>query len=246
MISSPKILYHIKSQYSDISVVEENNIRLLQFNFGSGMCRDQSGTHVNYPYFHVFDYSLLAMCAFAFVSNPSNILMVGMGGAIIINHVYRFLPSVNVDIIEIDPEIPKIASEYFNFKPNSNTNIIMGDAFGVVNKIKNEKSYDIIFVDVFDSDYMPKGVQKKEFISAIKQMLKNEGVATWNITSEHDTYKQHIKNMISVFGDNMYYLKGPRNPVSQTCYLVKGDLKPNKSIFFASPYNLMPRKMFYV
>ena len=112
---------------------------------------------------------------------PGKVLFIGLGGGIMPTYIRKHYPDTQIDIVEIDKEIPKIAENYFNFKPDSKMNIYIMDGRVYVNKSKEK--YDIIFMDVYNADNIPFQFTTLEFFRKIKKLLSTEGVFAVNIAN---------------------------------------------------------------
>jgi spermidine synthase len=211
------IIFEIKSQYHDIRVVENYPIRTLLF--GNGMCAQQSAINLEKPDFHVFDFSLLAMNSLLF-TKPSNILIIGLGGAFIPTQLAK-RTKANIDIIEIDYEVVNIANQYFNFQESDRVKVHIGDAFVVIKDLK--KKYDIIIVDAFFTDYVPPNIMSIEFYKSVADKLNENGVIASNICSIHPTFLSQINTIRTAIGDGLYYSRGSRNNVSCMLFSMKKD-----------------------
>jgi len=121
----------VKSQHSEITVADDYPYRYLFFDLDSkhGLYREQSAIQVNDLRSHVYDYSLLSMYSLRFISNPLNVLCVGCGAGVVPREM-AFYTKANIDILEIDLDVIKIAKEHFYL--DEKLNIILGDAFQTI------------------------------------------------------------------------------------------------------------------
>jgi spermidine synthase len=175
-----KILFETETQYFNIRVEEsETGLRHLVFLPRKGSQSIYDTTNPKRIYSTYIDYSLLAFPALN--RKPKNILFIGMGGGIMPMTVRREYPNVNIDIVEIDKEIPKIAEKYFGFKSDKRINIIIEDGRVFVNKCK--KKYDAVFIDVYNAENIPFQFTTVEFYEQIKRILVKDGVCAVNVAN---------------------------------------------------------------
>ena len=233
-----KIIFKAKSKYSNIYVTQEGNCLFLNFN--TGLAQVQSGIDLSRPYFHVFDYSLLAMHSFLFLSNPKKILLIGLGGGIIYKHIERYFGDSKIDIIELDEEVVNIARNFFWFKKRDSTMIHIGDASNIVKDIKEK--YDMVIIDAFDSHYIPKKLMEPEFIKDIKNITHENSLVTWNMSVIHPSYNSHLVKISEVF-KNIYVLNGPRNYRATMAYITDSEVSPRDFVSFCPELNLKPKKI---
>jgi spermidine synthase len=228
-----KTIKSSKSQYSQIDVVEEYPFRHLFFDLNSvnnhGICREQSAIRLDNLRFNVYDYSLLSMYVFRFVPHPNNILCIGCGAGVVPREINYYYPHVQIDVLEIDPEVVSIAKEYFYYEDGQNIATIIGDAFQTIDSVKT--NYDIIVLDAMFSNYVPMHLMSKEFLNKVKN--KNALLAI-NVANIHYSYNNYIATLYHVFGDHLYFVKGQRN-LSMTLVFVF-DKEPAHPLLLPSEY----------
>lgn len=106
--------------------------------------------------------------------NNKKVLILGLGGGVIAN---QFINSnCDVDVIEIDPRIEKIATNLFNL--DYRVKVIIEDARRYIKNSK--KKYDLIFVDTFHGESIPSHIFTREALSEMKKILDTNGVLISN------------------------------------------------------------------
>lgn len=211
------VLFETKTDFHDVKVIEENSIRKLIF--GNGFCSEQSAINLLEPHKHVFDYTLLAMHTLLFKPHPSSILVIGLGGGIMPMEMEKYASNSIIDVIELDPAIKSIAENYFFFKESEKVKVYIGDAFYIVKKLP--RKYDIIIIDAFFSNYIPFHLMSLEFFKSINKIAKKSSVVASNISSVHPSFFSQVNTIRSVFGDELYELKGPTNSFTNMLYANK-------------------------
>ncbi len=194
------------------------------------MCREQSSINIKDLREHVYDYSFLAMKGLEFVDSPSKILVIGLGGGIIPRELRYRLPYAEIDIIEIDENIIKLAKDFFFFEEDDKMRVHKGDAFIITKEMKNK--YDFIVVDAFFSNYIPFPLMSSEFIRQLYELTSDKAILTVNCSCIHPSFNSQINTYRFVFGDNIYKLNGKKNECSTTLYVGKKDaIFPDKIEF---------------
>lgn len=85
-----------------------------------------------------------------------------------------------LDVVEIDPGVTEIARHYFGLESHPRLSIIHEDGRVFLNR--NEKQYDVLFVDAFHSDFtIPYHLTTKEVAEAMRKSLVEEGVVMVNV-----------------------------------------------------------------
>lgn len=83
-----------------------------------------------------------------------HILLLGVaGGSVIKTLVDEISFKGKITGVEIDPDMIKIANEYFNLNEIKQLEVVIDDAFEFVLKAKDK--YDLIIIDVFEDIKMP-------------------------------------------------------------------------------------------
>jgi spermidine synthase len=129
----------------------------------------------------VFEYSKYYRLAEYFNPGFKNSLLIG-GGAYSFpkDYLKRYKDSY-LDVVEIDPQLTKLAEEYFGLKTNQHLNIHHQDGRIFLNRTTNK--YDIIYLDVFKSFEVPYHLTTKETVGELYQVLNDNGVVLLNLIS---------------------------------------------------------------
>lgn len=213
-----KKLFEIKTPHHHIKIIEDYPIRKMVF--GSGICQEQSAINLQNPNEHVYDYSHLSLYVSFFIPKPTNILILGLGGAVIPNAFYNIFPEADIDIVEIDPEVITLAEKYFNFKSGGRMKVYTGDAFTL---LPWAKKYDVVVSDIFTTNYIPFHIMSSEFLGKIRnEVLKSKGVMAVNVCNEHPSFKSHLRTIFNSFGDHLYKIDGPTNKIMSMIFATCG------------------------
>ncbi len=129
-------------------------------------------------------YTRFFRLAQSFNPSISKALMIG-GGAYSYPKVFlKENPKATIDVVEIDPQMTKLARKYFNLKDDERLRIYHQDARIYLNANSNVKKYDAIYVDVFGSAAIPPfSITTKEALQKLDNMLENGGVVATNAVS---------------------------------------------------------------
>ncbi len=127
--------------------------------------------------------------AAALLTEPKDILVLGMGAGTSVKQYNHFFPEAHVDAVEIDPEIIRIATDpkYFGIEEGPRLTIYADDARPFLRKSK--KKYDVIEVDMFQGGpYVPFYVTSKEFFALAADHLRPQGIMMMNVLSLRDEW----------------------------------------------------------
>jgi len=90
-----------------------------------------------------------------------------------------FYPELQVDVVEIDPEVVSVAKRFFSFEPDARTSVTVQDGRRFLVTTRNQ--YDAIIVDAYYAESIPFHVTTVEFMQLLKRRLNPGGVGIFNM-----------------------------------------------------------------
>ena len=119
----------------------------------------------------------------------------------------QILPQAQIDTVEIDPAVLKIATTYFGFQIKEKSTVTIGDGRVYVKRAqKQSRRYDLIILDAYGDTYIPEHMLSKEYLMEVKSILAPHGVLAANTFSSSRLYHAESATYGTVFGD-FYNLK---------------------------------------
>jgi len=135
-----------------------------------------------------------------------HILVLGVaGGSVIKTLIDEIHYKGKITGVEIDPEIIKIANEYFKLNEILNLEIVNEDAFEFVLKTKNR--YDLIIIDVFQDTTMPNFLFEKFFTDRLDFLLNPKGIILFNTMILNKADEARNKNYIDSCDQKKFEIK---------------------------------------
>ncbi len=196
-----EVIHQERSLYRNILVEDSDDLRCLKFNVKSTKTQ-QSCFLKSQPQKLVFNYTKLLMASLLFNTQPKRILIIGLGGGTMSNTLAQLYPQSQIDNIEIDPAVIKVAREYFGFFENDNVATYNQDGRIFIKRaLLKKQSYDWIILDAFNGDYIPEHLMTKEFLQEAKSLLTDNGILSSNTFSLSDLYAHESATYKAVFGD---------------------------------------------
>ncbi|MDO8482193.1 MAG: fused MFS/spermidine synthase, partial [bacterium] len=151
----------------------------------------QSGMFLDDPDELIFPYTRLFDLAAEMYPNFKKALMIGAGAYSYPKHFARTFPKSSLDVVEIDPELKKLAAEYFALKENPR--VATFDEDGRIFLNRNKTRYDIILNDTFLSHLnIPYQLTTTEAIKKMSDALNAKGVVMTNIISAASGPSSHF------------------------------------------------------
>jgi len=138
-------------------------------------------------------------------------LMIG-GGAYIfpMDYLQKHPFKSTIDVVEIDPAMTKIARDFFGLQTNSRLRIFHQD--GRVYLASSQERYDVIYLDVYHTYFIPTHFLTREFAVLLKKSLKPNGLALFNVLSfpsrSHSLIEPIIKTLSQEFNSLKLYNAG--------------------------------------
>lgn len=107
-------------------------------------------------------------------------LILGLGGGSAALLVRRFWPTAEITGVDIDPMMIELGEKYLNLDGIRAGAIEADAAEFCEQEAKEQGKYDLILVDIYVGDEIPKHVQTEEFVGNVKALLDKEGIAVFN------------------------------------------------------------------
>ncbi len=203
-----KLIHSERSLYRDVLVYEERGERCMCFTRDCRIGR-QSCINLAKPREFALSYTHMAMGGLLFTTAtaPKRLLVVGLGGGTLPTALREVLPDAEIDTVEIDPAVTRVARQYFGFKDDPKMKVFEVDGRVFVKRaIREGRKYDAILLDAFDHEYIPEHLLTREFLEEVKSLLSPGGVLVGNTFSSSRLYDHESTTYAAVFGE-FYNLK---------------------------------------
>ncbi len=196
------LCYEGESVYNYLQVKEDDSSVILSTNvlFGvqSILKKDQSLTGMYY------DYALAApYLADAGEKEPMRVLVLGMGTGTYAAQCRRYFKNVEIEGVEIDEKITKLAKTYFELPKDIEVYTYDGRAY--LNAV--DKKYDVIMVDAYQDITIPFQMSSEEFFTLVEGHLTENGVMVVNMNmrgGQEGNINQYLADTISGVFDTVY------------------------------------------
>lgn len=207
--TSQQVLAVEHTQYSDYYVLEhvnENNetLRFLLTEIKSIQSGYTVGDNTNLFAMYTKFFTIPA----CYGAN-NRILMIGGGAFSYPKYVLEEFPDSTIDVVEIDPELTRIAETYFDL-PQKRDRMSIINEDGRVFLNTNHKTYDTILVDAFNTYVPPFQIITQEALSKMYDSLADDGMVIMNVPSmvDESTYTlldAELQTMKTVFNNVEVY-----------------------------------------
>ncbi|MGH7823637.1 MAG: fused MFS/spermidine synthase [Candidatus Binatia bacterium] len=162
--------------YHRIRIEEDDEARYMYFNRTL-----QSAMNLKDPTALRLLYSRYTSLGFTFRPDAKKLLLIGLGGGSIPKKLQKEFPSLEIDAVEIDPEVIQIAKSHFNVRESKNLRLHAQD--GRIFLTRAQTQYDIIMLDAYYTDAMPFHLTTREFFELAQKKLTPNGIVVANLIS---------------------------------------------------------------
>jgi len=207
------------SEFSTIRIRQTKRTRTMNFLSEDGSENEQTRMRTHQPH-----RLLHAYCRFMFISllyrpTHARVLLVGLGGGAMVRFLRHHLPDVIIDAIELDPEVVRLAADWFGVVPGPYTNIVTVDGFDYIGR--GTQRWDVVFMDTFldpatkDTDMagVPLALRTAEFMEQLRGRTKDDGLVVFNLHFRKE-YPEHMAAIRGAFPHvRAYTVPGTTNRV---------------------------------
>lgn len=202
-----KLVHSERSLYREVLVYEDASERCMCF---TRLCRigRQSCQYLQTPRRFALNYTRMMMGGTLFTGPaPRRLLVIGLGGGTLPMALAQILPEAQIDVVEIDPAVTRVAKRFFGFRDGPKMKVIEADGRVYVKRaLRTGTRYDAILLDAFDHEYIPEHLLTQEFLAEVKSLLAPGGVVVGNTFSSSRLYDHESTTYAAVFG-TFYNLK---------------------------------------
>lgn len=118
--------------------------------------------------------------------NPEikSLLSIGMGSGGVGSYLRTALPDLDIDFVEIDPAVVRVARQFFFFQDDPRTRAHVDDARQFLRR--SEKRWDYIHTDAYIGLSIPFHLTTVEFFDEVKRHLTPDGIVGINVATTLD------------------------------------------------------------
>jgi MFS family permease len=177
---SANYTYEYESEYNSIKVYPTTNYQsgdsILIMQLGRQRAGGMSLTDRPLPFNYLYYFRL----AEHFKPDFKKSLMLGGAAYSFPQYYIQYYPNAKMDVVEIDPEVTRVAQEYFGLKDHPNLKIYHQDARTYINSC--QEKYDVIYSDTFrNAISLPYQLTTIEAVEKQYDLLNDGGVVLVNV-----------------------------------------------------------------
>lgn len=221
--SAGRLEHEEVSAFSRIRIRRDGDVRAMTFVRDNGQEVVQSRVSLTAPQTLVSPYARSMFASYLYQPHPRRVLIVGLGGGAMVRFLTHHEPQVQIDAVEIDPVVVRLADEYFGVRSGGNVRVHTADAVVFVESTADR--YDLILMDAFlrpssgtDATGVPTGLKTLAFLGRLKQALAPGGIVAFNV-NEHASMADDIASVATAFGHAAVY----RCPPADSKVVIAGE-----------------------
>ena len=174
-----QIVLEADTPYHHIAVLDNRLQESRQLRFDQ---YTESGIHLSPPYRTLQDYTNYFHLAFLLKPKMERALFIGAGGGTGPRTFFAHDPTLTIDVVDIDPRVLEIATEYFYLPQTPAIRLI--DQDGRMFLRQTDATYNCIVLDAFTiGGRIPFHLVTREFLELCQQRLTEDGVFVMNFGS---------------------------------------------------------------
>ncbi len=222
----PKEIYRGHDEYCTVIVLDDGNCRYLSFGEADeqSCILKQSPEVPQYAFIRAMLYPLIYLV-------PKRVLSLGLGAGSLNGALHSMLSDVKQEIVEISPEVVKVAHRYFYLPLSKRINIEVSDAFNYLQRPVKRK-FDLITADLYTSEGLNEMQVEAVFIDAASARLSQQGWLVLNCWSDHreveviETMRERFNSLFAcTTGDGNWVLFASNGPVNVSSSQMKSRIK---------------------
>ena len=138
------------------------------------------------------EYTRLMMGFLLFHPAPAQIALIGLGGGSLVKFCHRHLQRSALTVAEINPHVVALRDAFEVPPDDARLRVITTDGAHLVRDARER--FDVLLVDGFDSEGLPKALRSQRFYDNCADVLQPDGLLVVNLHSlQSDTWVERIR-----------------------------------------------------
>lgn len=161
----------------------------------------QSEMCIDLPNKLVLSYTRAMMSFLLFEPSPKCIAMIGLGGGSLAKYCYRYLPQIEITVVEINPDVIALRNEFAIPADDKRFKVLLGDGAEWVTD--TARQFDVLMVDGFDSGGLPAKLSSQRFYDDCFASLADTGIMVVNLWGSNAHYNEYLARIRNSFADRV-------------------------------------------
>ncbi len=190
----------LTERYGKPFIVDDGRTRRLYFS----LRYVQSSMRIDDPVVLDFAYTRKMMAFLLFVPDPSQVLMVGLGGGSLAKFCYHYLPRARLTVIEVNPDVIALRGE-FSIPKSERLRIVQADAAKYLPTAEGDT--DVLLLDGFDANGVAPTFLCRDFYGAAYRRLRLGGLLVANFSGPPEGWYRHFQLLDDAFEGRVHLVR---------------------------------------
>jgi spermidine synthase len=111
---------------------------------------------------------------------PLDVLYLGAGGFSLPRYVAAARPGSRATVLEVDPQVPRIARNELGLDAVPGVRVVVGDARTTIADLPDD-GFDVVVGDAFGSSAVPWHLTTEEMVGEVRRVLRRDGLYALNV-----------------------------------------------------------------
>jgi spermidine synthase len=214
------VVADVDSPFRRIQIGKRGSVFTMYFFADDGQRFIESRWDSGRPQELDLDYSRTMMAGFLINPEVRRFMMMGLGGGVITNFLFERFPELEIDAVEIDPEVVRLAREFFGVPDHPRYRTHVGDGRSFIERAA--APWDMIMLDAFSGVFVPYHLRTKQAYEACLAKLTPTGVVVANLHNQSARYPFDRQTLAAVFPQRYAFKSELGNQTSLVASAAKG------------------------
>ncbi|KAL7148324.1 hypothetical protein ABFS83_06G170800 [Erythranthe nasuta] len=143
-------------------------------------------------------------------------VIIGLGPGILPMFMRNRLPSLKIEVVELDPVVLNVASNYFGFTEDERLKVHITDAIKFVREKANSEAdgskVDVLIIDVDSSDSSSGFISpeadfvEESFLLTVKDSLSHKGLFIFKLFTRYSSVRRVVYSNLRTVFSNLYHM----------------------------------------
>ncbi|HEY0588523.1 MAG TPA: fused MFS/spermidine synthase [Pseudoduganella sp.] len=170
----------------------------------------------------IVGYTQTMMGFLLFNPAPRSIGMIGLGGGSLAKFCYRYLPSADIAVAEIDPEVIALRDEFRIPQDDQRLQVRCVDGADFVRQFADR--FDVLLVDGFDRKGQPPQLCSQRFYDDCYRALAPDGILVTNLLGDDPDVGLYLGRLHTAFDGSLTVIDA-LDSMNKIVFACRGDIE---------------------
>jgi spermidine synthase/MFS family permease len=157
------------------------------------------------------------------------VLIIGGGGYTVPRWVETFVPSAQIEVVEIDPAVTEVALKDFGVGPNTRIRSYNMDGRQYIQELAEPGAYDLVIQDAVNDLSVPYHLMTREYDALVRRLLKPEGTYLLTLIDDPtrgELLRSAVVTMQQAFPTVQVLIPAKNRPKRRGLFIIAGSNQP--------------------